>query len=226
MSVCLLGACRVDGRVDLGVRADGSGLVAVTVTLDRDAVAEIGDLTSRLRIADLEAAGWDLEGPVEIDDGAWRVRATKAFVSVARAEAVLAEVGPPVAGLQLRRARQVFRTTTEVHGTLDLTAGLAAFSDAELAGHLGGLPFGVDEAELERRFGVPPADAVGLEVVVQLPGEDPPATLTPRVGDRVDVALTSSRLNRVNIVFAIVSLLLAAAFVATFPRPRWRRPSP
>ncbi len=214
----MLSACRVDTRVDLVVRADGSGGVGVTVVLDREAVAEIGDLASELRIADLQATGWEVEGPVEIDDGAWQVHAAKPFGTVEEAERVLAEVGPPVGGLRVDRGRSFLRTTTTVEGVLDLAGGLAAFGDAELTESLGGLPFGVDDAELERRIGSPPADAVGFEVAARLPGDDDRAVWSPRLGEQLAVEADAQRLNRINIGAAVLAFLFAAAFVAS-----WRR---
>lgn len=222
-SVAVLGACRVDASVDLAVDTAGAGRVVVDVALDRDAVAEIGDLTTQLRIADLQASGWEIEGPVDAGDGGQRVRATKRFATVTQGEAVLAEVGPPVGGLRLARGRSFLRTTTEITGALDLTAGLDAFGDSELTGQLGGLPFGIEAAEIERRLGAPPAQAVGFAVTVRLPddGRAPPARWTPQLGERLDVEATGQRLNRLNIVFAVVAFLFAAAFVAS-----WRRPQP
>lgn len=219
LATVILSACRVEARVDLAVAADGSGRVTVDVTLDRDAVAAVGDLAGLLRVADLEASGWKIEGPFEVGtSGAWQVRAAKDFSSEDEGEAVLAEVGAPFAGLDIERTRTFFTTHTEVRGVVDLTAGLDAFSDAELAAALGGLPFGVDQAALERHLGGPAADAVGVGLTIRLPGDDAATTVTPRLGELAAVEASSSRINRVNITFAIAAFLFAAALVASLRR--------
>ena len=60
---CLfLAGCKVDTTVTLAVRDDGSGFVRVNVALDAEAVqkaeANGGRLEDRVRLGDLEAAGW------------------------------------------------------------------------------------------------------------------------------------------------------------------------
>ncbi|MCH1434764.1 MAG: hypothetical protein L7U56_03755, partial [Acidimicrobiales bacterium] len=61
-------ACRVDTTVDIKVEDDGSGLVTIAIDADLEAVNLLVEDPADLRFSDLEAAGWDLDGP-EVDDG-------------------------------------------------------------------------------------------------------------------------------------------------------------
>ena len=57
----LLAGCRVDTRVDITVRDDGSGTVRSTVTVDADAVKQMGGATALVQsipLGDLRRAGW------------------------------------------------------------------------------------------------------------------------------------------------------------------------
>lgn len=236
-----LSACRTDVLVRVAVEEDGSGTVQVAVGLDDEALGRIPDLAQQLRVDDLEQAGWAVSGPAAEDDGRTWVRAVKPFSSPEAASAVIAEVtGPdgPLRGFTVTRERSLARTEITVDGTVDLSGGLEAFSDPEVAAALDGLPFGQELPEL--LGGTPPAEAVRVTVAVALPGEvEADATeVAPglavwevALGDGpVELSASSSELRTATVAWLVVAaaaaLLLAAVLVARWSgagryRRRW-----
>lgn len=171
----LLAACRLDAEVEVEVAEDGSGEVEVVVTLDADATAQVPDLADQLVVDDLVSAGWEVRGPEVDDAGRTAITATKGFRTPEEASEVLSEVtgpGGPVRDLRVERRTSTFETTYDLTGTVDLSAGLEAFSDDALRQRLDGTSFGLEPAELEARVGGPIAEAVGLSFVARLPGGD------------------------------------------------------
>ncbi|MGE3621186.1 MAG: hypothetical protein AB7L84_12065 [Acidimicrobiia bacterium] len=170
----LAGGCRLDVRLDVAVRADGSGVVELTVSLDADATARLGpDPGQALALEDLAAAGWEVRGPTTRPDGTTQVRASKAFADPAGLTAVVEEIaGPagPFQGLSLQVERSFGRTTWELAGRLDPAVPVESFGDEGLAAELDGKPIGRDLAALEAEVGRPLGEAVGFAVAVTLPG--------------------------------------------------------
>jgi putative hydrolase of the HAD superfamily len=166
-----LTSCRVDGTIDVDVRSDGAGTVRVAVAFDDDAAARVPDLAGQLRVDDLTAAGWTVTGPAKEPDGRTVVRAEKAFATADQLPAVLAEVTGTLQDVRLERTRSFGRTQWTFTGTVDLSGGAAAFSDAQLAALLGGLPLGQDVAALEHETGGTLAADTSLGLAVTLPGD-------------------------------------------------------
>lgn len=170
--VVLAAACQADATVDLTLREDGSGEVAVTVTLDADAAARVPDLADDLRVRDLEATGWEVTGPTETDDGGVTIAARKPFATPEQGRAVLREVGGRggiLRAIELRREHTFGETTWTFGAGLDLSAGLGSFSDEDLDAVLGSDTFGLDQAALEEQLGEPLADTVSVTVTATLP---------------------------------------------------------
>jgi FMN phosphatase YigB (HAD superfamily) len=166
-------ACRVDVTVDIDVNEDGSGVVAVTMVADAEAVALSPDLPDGLRLADLPAAGWDVTGPEETSGGGLTVNAVKPFESADQLPHILAELageGVIFRDIELSLSRSFARTTYEVLGTIDPTPPMATFGDAGLAGLLQGEPLGRDEMTLELETGRF-EDSLGLIVSITLPDD-------------------------------------------------------
>ena len=166
-------ACRVDVTVDIDVNEDGSGVVAVTMVADAEAVALSPDLPDGLRLADLPAAGWDVTGPEETSGGGLTVNAVKPFESADQLPNILAELageGVIFRDVELSLSRSFARTTYEVLGTIDPTPPVATFGDAGLAGLLQGEPLGRDEMTLELETGRF-EDSLGLIVSITLPDD-------------------------------------------------------
>jgi hypothetical protein len=82
--VVVSSACRVEATVTVEVSEDGSGTVAVAVELDAAAVDALGGFDDRVRVDDLEAAGWDVVGPTTDGWGVGRMSAAKRFDSPGR----------------------------------------------------------------------------------------------------------------------------------------------
>lgn len=197
------------------------------VTLDRAAAAQVPDLAGHLRVEDLRAAGWEVEGPAPTAGGGARLRASKPFSSAAGATRAIEELGAPLRGLRFSRDRSVWRTRSSLRGTVDLSDGLDAFSDPALTERLGGPGLGLDPAELERDLGRPAADVFGFEVVARLPGQiesNAPATRAGapawpvRLGETVSVSASSEAWNVVNVALVAVSVLAGLALVVVLVR--------
>lgn len=223
--IALLAGCQVDADVGVSLREDGSGEVIVTVVLDADAAARVPDLADDLRVGDLQATGWEVVGPTDTDDGGVQIVAAKGFATVEQGRAVLREVGGRggvLRAITLDRDHTFGETTWTFGGRLDLSAGLAAFSDADLDAVLGAEAFGQDQTSLEQQLGEPLSDTMSVTVSAHLPAGDfttngdqagaaPRASWRANLGDApVAMAATSSERDTRVLVLAGVS---AAALV-------------
>ncbi len=221
LALLLLAGC--DARLNVEVEAgpDGSGEVRAAVVLDREAAAQVPDLAQLVRVDDLEEAGWRVEGPSARDDGGSRIEAVKSFRSPQGAARVMSELsGPtgPFRGFRLDVEHSYLHTRATLAGTVDLTRGLEGFSDDVLVQRLGS-PLGVETATIERQLGKPLADVFHVEVVARLPGNEP-RVWRPELGERLELAASSRRLNTERIVFSAVALLAGLALVAVLVRRR------
>ncbi|MFN8021562.1 MAG: hypothetical protein U0Q03_08555 [Acidimicrobiales bacterium] len=168
--VLVLSACRVDVAVDVTMRQNGSGQVAVTVEVDAAVVDQAPGLADDLRTADLVAAGWTVDGPRATPVGGLVVVLTHAFDTPEQATALLSTLNGPAGPLQaiaFQRTATLHDITYTVSGTGRLDGGLAAFTDTDLVAAVGGVPY---TAELAAA-GVAPTDAVSVVLRVNLPGE-------------------------------------------------------
>lgn len=173
LGVLVLSACRLDVVVTVEMEPDGTGLVTVVAVADADLVSRVPDLVDDLRLADAEANGWIVEGPVADDEGNLSITLSHTFASATELANVLNSIGPPLgdAAGQVAAARTFDpsseQTTNAVRGTLVLPNGFETFADADLVAAVGGLPFGEDIAAT----GLTPADAMSFTYRVALPGE-------------------------------------------------------
>jgi hypothetical protein len=225
LALALTTACEARVQVDLDVHAGGDGTLTVSVGLDDEVMAEVGDLGDVLEVDDLTERGWVISEPAKEDDGFTWVRATRAFDSAAEATAVLDEVsGPdgPFGTLALTHDRDLLTTRYSLTGAVDLRAGLEAFSDSALVAALDGTPFGVTTAELEERAGRPLDEAVKFGLSASLPGElrsNAPvpspdrAVWEPRLGSRAAVTATGERFNVGTVVWGAIAVAAALALV-------------
>lgn len=173
--VATLASCQVDAAVDVTMAEDGSGAVEVAVVLDEDAAGRVPNLAEDLRVRDLEATGWEVAGPTATDDGGLELVARKPFANVEQGRAVLREIGGRgglLRALTLRRDHSFAETTWAFGGGLDLSAGLATFSDDDLEAVLGSDTFGQDQVSLEEQLGEPLSDTMTVSVTADLPEGD------------------------------------------------------
>lgn len=174
MALLLLTGCQVDTYVDIDVSDDGGGTVTVSVALDRAAAQRTIGFEEELPIGDLEATGWAVTEPVLEPDGRTWVQASKPFATADQLDVILTEVSGetgPFSDFGLEQVSEFAETTWTLNGTVDLTEGLADFSDPELTELLGGLPFGRSRESLEAALGAPMESFVSMTVGVNLPGD-------------------------------------------------------
>lgn len=166
-SVGLLAACHADVSVDVTVEEDGSGAVAVTVDLDREAASLLVDLGGDgFRVDDLTEAGWVLTPPSASSDGAVRTTATKPFGTPEQFADIMNELSGPEGLFQdfaLVRDRSFAQVQYEVEGRI-VPGSLEVLGDDELVAVLGR-----DLEALAADAGGSASD-VDVTVTVTLPG--------------------------------------------------------
>ncbi len=241
MTAVLVGAivttgCQVTLSAGIDMGADGSGTVHAGVGFDDEALAEVGDLAGALRVDDLRTAGWEIVGPAREDDGLTWVRASKGFDDPDAAAVVAAELSGadgPFKDFRVTRERSLLRTRTSFSGEVDLRAGLAGLSDAELQAALGDFDLGLDLEGLRRRFGDALGDQVRVEVSARLPGkvkaatatvEDGRAVWTPAPGERLELVAEGDLRRLAPLVYGFLALVgVGLGLTAIVLRARQRR---
>lgn len=223
--VLLLTSCKVDARLGVRVREDGSGSVEARFVLDRDALAALGgDLSKRLRAADLVQAGWRVEVEGNEGGGAEAV-AQKGFATPGELAEVIEELSGrvgPFRGFTLTRDRSTFSTAFSFEGRVDLRGGVGPSAldpgDEDVVAELEGE--GVEVGALRELLRERIDGAVGLEVVVDLPGDGPhnaPEELageprwTPRAGEAAELSAESERQDLDRIALVALGALFGAA---------------
>ncbi len=209
--------CRVDVAVGVRVDRDGSGRVTASVLFDQAAALHLGDPVEQPRVADLEAAGWEVEGPVARPGGGQEVRAVKPFASPAAATRAVEELtGPagPFRSFRVAQDRSFLKTRTALTGTVDLSGGLEAFADPRLRQQLA--EAGADLATIEGQLGQTAGEALHFEVRSQLPGQT--RAWTPALGQTLEVRASAESWNRSRIALLAVAVASGLALVAVLAR--------
>jgi hypothetical protein len=243
--VCAAG-CQVHTGVAIQADRNGRGMVVVTVTLDKAAVAALGGpaaLAAQLQDADLVAAGWTVTGPVSGPGSTTVVTASHPFADLAEASQLVEEVaGSGSAGsrpfrLSLSEHHGFWYTDTVLSGKVDLTCGIDCFGDPGLAKALG-LPTGVNPGPLISAAGQQPDHVFTFSLTADLPGSlrsnnaasRQGSTLgwNPQLGHTVELAAVTRIWNHGRIVAAIsvaggLVLLLVGLIVFWWVRRRRRR---
>jgi hypothetical protein len=229
---CVGCSTRVVVRVDAD--EDGSGRVAVTAVLDREAAERTGGVAEALRVDDLRRAGWTVSVGTPAANGSVTVRVTQPFADPTEAEALLAQLSGPAGPLRdfsVERKSLVVATRSSLRGTVDLTQGFGTFGDDALQKSLAGTtPIGIDDAELRRQLGVDPADALRFSMAAKLAGADV-RTWDVRLGARQDVAARATVwrtdvLVPLGVAGAVLLVLVVGRLVIRPPVPSRRRPPP
>jgi hypothetical protein len=239
--VALCAGCHVDVGVDVAMTKDGSGTITVTVTADKDVVAKAPGLAADLRLTDVAAAGWSIDGPAPTPDGGLQVVLHQSFDTPAQANAILSGLnGPsgPLMGLTLARARTDDATSFSVNGTLQVTGGLDAFSDADLLAIVGASPYANQLAAAS----VAPTDAVSMSFSAGLPGDVKSTTapdgkrlswVVPMDGSATDVAtatelkdpknIWAAPLSKAALIALVVWIVISIGFITYVVIARRRR---
>jgi len=233
--------CRVDVTVDLVVRPDGTGELAVTAVADAAVVDAAPGLAGDLRFEDATAAGWVVEGPTATPDGGLTVTLRHGASSVEEATTLLQSLGPPFADVRIDRTIDGDATSTALSGRLVLDGGFAAFTDSDLLASVGGTPFADDLAAA----GATPVDSMSVELRASLPGaietsgSAADGTVTwsaPLDGSSVDLATRAEQrpapawasfvsATALILLVAWIALVVAAAVIVIRRRRRDGRPS-
>ncbi|MBM3663764.1 MAG: hypothetical protein FJW94_12980 [Actinobacteria bacterium] len=220
----VLGACRVDAETLVEVRSDGSGLVTVTVTLDPEAVRQLGD-PAQLSVADLAPGGWEFVAPTPTGDGGLEVGARRSFDSPSEVPGIIEQIagtGVLIEGATLEVVSSQLSTDYRWQSVLRSTGELAVLSDPEIAELLDGLPLGRTADELAATGADQPGAAVA-SLVVRLPGGVEESASVPLAGaeaSSVPLAATSTVMSwpRLLWLIGVVALLLGALFAAVRSR--------
>jgi len=214
-------ACQADVSVGVDTRSDGSGLVRVAATLDKDAAAAAGQLS----LGDLQTAGWTVDGPHPTAAGGSMVTATKPFHTPAEASRIVSEVAGsagPFKDFSISRKSSLFTTTTRFKGTVDIRPCLGDFADPQLRQQLGGNQcLGLDPNAVKQTTGVDLDKVFKFTVTARLPGKltstNAPvqagngAVWRPTVGSQAQLVASSRSYHVATIVLLCVG---AAAGVA------------
>lgn len=234
--LALAAGCEVAVDVGLDVEADGSGQVAVAVELDAEAAGRLPDLATQLRLDDLVAGGWTVDGPRPVPGGAQAIVARRSFSTPGEATQVLGQLGGPdgpFRQLELRRQSSFLATDFTFTGAVDLSAGVDAFADPELRALLEGSGFSLETAALERTLGAPVGDSFRFGVRISLPGR--PTVEGPGrdeggtvewalpVGERTTLAATSELVHQQRLAWLAVSATAGIAAVVVLAAGRRRR---
>jgi hypothetical protein len=214
--VVLATGCRVDTTTRVEVAEDGSGTVTVEVVLDQEAAGRIPDLAEQLRTRDLQRTGWTITGPEETAGGV-TITATKEFFEPGQLAEVLGQVGGargPFVEPVLTRERGFGTTAYEFSGSLDLSRGVATFSDRRLTQLLDGFPIGQDQEQLEAELGAPLSDLSSFTFELVLPdgGGTQTSTYEVRLGDPPSI-LAAATEERNLLVFGLAGGAAAAVLL-------------
>jgi hypothetical protein len=194
----LLAGCKVDTTLTIDVHDDGSGSVRVRLALDADAVQNAqaggGMLEDRVRLGDLQAAGWTVTPWRRAPDGSATVSLRKSFANAGDLAGVVAELSGkdgPLQGVTLERNRGFLSTDYKIRGDADLsrlTSGIA--DDPEVVAQLTGQR--VDVAQIDQRLAQQINDSFRLRIRFLFPGGDV-AEVKPKPGKKVSLATSTSQ---------------------------------
>jgi hypothetical protein len=190
LALVVLAGCQVHVNVEVEAADDGSGTVTVRVGFDDGALTRLGDPSTALRLDDLAQANWRVTGPKkDSDDGLTWWTASKPFANADELAVVLSEVAGPevVRDVRWDRTETDDDVTVRLQATIDLTTGVQAFSDADVAAALDGDAFGGNITQIEAQEGRPVADMVSAQVDVDVAGVQ--QSFNPSLADAQPVAV-------------------------------------
>jgi hypothetical protein len=224
----LLAGCKVATSLTINVHDDGSGSVRVRVALDADAVQNAqaggGMLEDRVRLGDLQAAGWTVTPWRRAPDGSATVSLRKNFANAGDLAGVIAELSGkdgPLRRVTLERNRGFLSTEYKVTGAADLsklTAGIA--DDPEVVAQLTGQR--VDVAQIDQRLAQQINDAFRLRIRFVFPGGDV-TEVRPEPGKNVSLATSTSQFDTTRALLLAGAVVLGALGVVLLVRGELRR---
>jgi hypothetical protein len=221
VALVLLAGCKVDARVGVTLRADGSGTVVAIVTLDADAVHRLTahkPLDQALPLADLRDAGWKVTTVAVLPrtDPGYKFIFAHAFVGQADLARRISDLVGTTGVLndpRIERTRGWFGSRDKIAVNVDLTHLTTGIrSDAQITKALTNA--GVDVSALDAQLRSELGRALTLTVAVQAPGGQ---TKTVRLAAgkqaTVSAATAQSYTRRMVLLVIGVSLLVLALFL-------------
>jgi hypothetical protein len=173
--VVVLAGCNVNARVDITLRADGSGTLRSIISLDAAAVARLGGasaLAQNVPLADLRTAGWGISRWARGTSGSESITLTHGFVDQSDLARRILDLAGPHGVLRnpaVTHDRGWFASSSAVSIVVDVRApSVDIVHDAPLAARL--RTAGLDPARLQAQLAVELRSALHLTVVVHLPG--------------------------------------------------------
>jgi hypothetical protein len=226
-------ACRADVRVQVALTPAGSGSVAASLVLDRQAVAVGG---GSIDVVDLRRDGWTVAGPTGAPDGSETISATHAFANADQAAALLGRLGPAFR-LSVAHHHGAASSSVGLGGVVDLRGGIDTLAGAPgSAGAAAGLAGAL--AAVARAGGTVPT--VSAAVVARMPGRPTgvlgggtvagdTVTWTVPIGTTAAIGVTSVRTDTTArrwleaAAALVVALVVVVALQAVVARRRTRR---
>ena len=231
VAALLCAGCKVDARVDVTLHADGSGMIAVRVTLDHEAVQRLtrhASLANAVPLGDVRAAGWTVSGWTTSGGGS-TITLSHDFVGQADLSRRLRDLVGPTGVLRdarLTRSRSWLSAKDSIAVTGDLRhLSTGVKSDAALTRNLAAA--GVDVNALDAQLRSQLGEAFSLTLAVHAP-DGQTQTVELRADDQGTAFASSSRMHTARVVLVIVGsgllllalVLTAASLVATSRRRR------
>jgi hypothetical protein len=210
----LLAGCRVDARVDIGLRDGGSGTVRAHVVFDADAARRVGGIAA-LRLDDLRAAGWEIatdpRSVTLMHEFSGRDDLATRLSDLVGATGILRDA-------RITRERGWFTRRDEVSVVVDTRRlGAGVRDDAQLVARL--REVGVDVDALAARFDAQLHEAIHLEVAVRLPdGRSRSVTVGAGAVSTVTASARDIEGERVAGAAAAASLVLMAGVLLLLAR--------
>jgi hypothetical protein len=227
----LLAGCKVDAKVDVTLRADGSGTVTTRVTLDADAVKRLtpnAPLAQAVPLADMRAAGWKISEWSPTSDGGQTITVSHDFVGRNDLAGLLVDLTGRTRAIwqpEITHTRGYFGAKDAIAVQVDLThLSPGIRTDTDVAKALANA--GVDVKTLNAQLRNDLDKSFTLDVTVHAPnGETKSVSL--KSGATATVSATSMHtytsrivLVAVGVVLLVLALLLTAASLASKSRRR------
>lgn len=222
VAVVVLSSCRVNSDITLAVKPNGTGVITLVVTADKDIVDKAPGLRADIRTDDIIAAGWKVDGPSDTQDGGLTITLSHDFSGPAEATALLGQISGtrgPLHEMVITRTGKDTNSTYTLAGRLEVNGGLNAFADDATLQLLGAAPYAADV----QAAGLDLGDAVGITFNVALPGKVNTTTgqsadgvITWRVpmdGTPVDLATSVTNVDIASSISRVAKVLVAGLLV-------------
>lgn len=218
VSAVLLAGCKVNARVDVTLRPDGTGTVTARIALDAGAVRRLTThvpLAQAVPLADVRAAGWTVSKWSPVIGGGDAITLTHAFVGqpdLTRRIADLVGTSGVLRDPLITRTRGFLDSEDAIAITVDLrhlSTGIR--SDTELAKRLAAAGLNVSTLDAQLRSQL--AGALRVMVVVHAPGGKSKTVQVAAGGHATVSAFTSHTYARRLELLAAGALLLVLALM-------------